>query len=34
MLAYIVKMASGTFTGLTPDEVGGVFNGMLANPAR
>ena len=34
MLAYIVKMASGTFTGLTLDEVGGVFNGMLANPGE
>ena len=34
MLAYIVKMASGTFSGLTPDEVGGVFNHMLANPAE
>ena len=34
MLAYIVKMASGTFTGLTPDEVGGIFNGMLANPGE
>ena len=34
MLAYIVKMAFGTFTGLTPDEVGGVFNGMLANPGE
>ena len=34
MLAYIVKMASGTFTGLTPDEVGAVFNGMLANPVE
>ena len=34
MLAYIVKMASGTFTSLTPDEVGGVFNGMLANPGE
>ena len=34
MLAYIVKMASGTFTGLTPDAVGGVFNGMLANPGE
>ena len=34
MLAYIVKMASGTFSGLTPDEVGGVFNGMLANPGE
>lgn len=34
MLAYIVKMASGTFTNLTPDEVGGVFNNMLANPGK
>lgn len=34
MLAYIVKMASGTFTNLTPDEVGGVFNNMLANPGE
>ena len=32
--AYIVKMASGTFTNLTPDEVGGVFNNMLANPGE
>ncbi len=34
MLAYIVKMAAGTFSGLTPDEVGGVFNNMLANPGE
>lgn len=34
MLAYIIKMASGTFTNLTPDEVGGVFNNMLANPGE
>ena len=34
MLAYIVKLASGTFTNLTPDEVGGVFNNMLANPGE
>lgn len=34
MLAYIVKMATGTFSGLTPDEVGGVFNNMLANPGE
>ena len=26
MLSYIVKMASGSFQGLTPDQVGGVFN--------
>ena len=32
MLAYIVKMLRGEFTGLTPDEVGGVFNNMLAQP--
>ena len=32
MLAYIVKMLRGEFAGLTPDEVGGVFNGMLAKP--
>lgn len=32
MLAYIVKMLRGDFEGLTPDEVGGVFNGMLASP--
>ena len=34
MLSYIVKMAAGTFTNLTPDEVGGVFNNMLANPGE
>lgn len=32
MLSYIVKMASGTFQGLTPEQVGGVFNDMLAQP--
>ncbi len=32
MLAYVVKMMTGEFNGLTPDEVGGVFNGMLAQP--
>lgn len=32
MLSYIVKMASGSFQGLTPDQVGGVFNDMLAQP--
>ena len=32
MISYIFKMASGSFTGLTPDEVGGVFSGMLASP--
>lgn len=34
MLSYIVKMAAGTFTNLTPDEVGGVFNNMLSNPGE
>lgn len=32
MLAYVVKMMTGEFNGLTPDEVGGVFNSMLAQP--
>lgn len=32
MLAYIVKMLTGEFVGLTPDEVGGVFNAMLSQP--
>ena len=32
MLAYMVKMITGEFNGLTPDEVGAVFGGMLAQP--
>ena len=32
MIFYIFKMASGSFHGLTPDAVGGVFNDMLASP--
>lgn len=32
MLAYVLKMLTGEFNGLTPDEVGGVFNSMLAQP--
>ena len=32
MLAYVFKMISGTFTGLSPEEVGGVFSGMLGEP--
>ena len=32
MLSYIVKMASGSFQGLTPEQVGGAFNDMLAQP--
>ena len=31
MLAYVFKMATGTFSALNPDEVGGVFNEMLAS---
>lgn len=33
MLAYFYKMLRGEFVGLTPEEVGGVFDGMLADPA-
>lgn len=32
MLAYVLKMLTGEFNGLTPDEVGGMFNSMLAQP--
>ena len=32
MLAYVFKMISGTFTGLSPEEVGGIFSGMLGEP--
>lgn len=32
MLDYAVKFATGAFQGLTSDQVGGVFNTMLANP--
>ena len=32
MLSYVVRMLKGEFTGLTPAEVGGVFDGMLADP--
>lgn len=31
MLNYVSKFATGTFTGMTPDQVGGVFGGMLGN---
>ena len=31
MLNYVFKFATGTFTGMTPDQVGGVFGGMLGN---
>ena len=32
ILNYFVSMASGKFSGLSPEQVGGVFDGMLANP--
>ena len=32
MIAYFFKMCSGEFNGLTPTQVGGVFNDMLARP--
>ena len=32
MMAYMVKMITGEFNGLTPEQVGGVFNSMLAQP--
>ena len=34
MLAYFVKTAKGTFTGLNPSAVEDVFNDMLANPVE
>ena len=34
MLAYMAKMATGTFDGLDPDGVAGVFGTMLANPSE
>ena len=34
MLAYTAKMATGTFDGLDPEGVGGVFGAMLANPSE
>ena len=32
MINYVVKMASGEFIGLTPDEIGATFSNMLASP--
>lgn len=32
MIYYVYKMIRGEFTGLTPDEVGGIFGGMLTDP--
>ena len=34
MLSYVAKMAAGTFNGLSPEEVGGVFGQMLGNPGE
>ena len=34
MIAYFFKMAKGIFVGLNPEEVGQVFNNMLANPGE
>ena len=34
MLAYAFKAATGQLSGLTPDQVGNVFNAMLANPVE
>ena len=34
MIAYFFKMARGIFIGLNPEEVGQVFNNMLANPGE
>ncbi|MEF2653377.1 MAG: sodium-dependent transporter [Blautia sp.] len=34
MLAYFVKTAKGTFTGLAPSAIEGVFSDMLANPVE
>ncbi|NGM17911.1 sodium-dependent transporter [Eggerthellaceae bacterium zg-887] len=34
MLAFVVKMGTGQFTGLSSAEVGGVFSAMLANPTE
>ena len=32
MVAYFFKMIMGDFVGKTPEEVGGIFNNMLADP--
>jgi len=32
MLAYFFKTAEGTFSGLSPDEIGGAFGGFISNP--
>ena len=33
MLYYVYKMICGEFVGTTPEEVGGIFNSMLGDPA-
>ncbi len=34
MFSYFFKFLTGTFTGLSSEQVGGVFNAMLANPVE
>ena len=34
MISYVVKSATGTFTGMDTEAGGGVFNSMLANPSE
>ena len=34
MISYVVKSATGTFTGMDTEAVGGVFNSTLANPSE
>ncbi len=34
MLSFVVKMGTGTFNGMTPDQVAGVFGSMLGNPGE
>ncbi|MDO5377461.1 MAG: sodium-dependent transporter [Clostridia bacterium] len=34
MVSYFVKFASGTFSGVSPSAVGGVFSDLLADPAE
>ena len=34
MLAYTAKMATGSFSGLDPEGVAGVFGTMLGNPTE
>ena len=34
MMSYFVRFAAGAFSGMSPEQVGGVFSAMLANPAE